>query len=100
MKAQSQFAYGTSERGRKVFGVNVRSLRLAKGLSQEKLADLCNLHRTYIGPVERGEHNISIDSMERIADALGISVSEMLQPGRSVDGSSSASPEACDPSVR
>lgn len=64
---------------RKLFGTNMRSLRLAKHLSQEKFADVCNLHRTYIGAVERGEVNISIDNMERIAAALGTTVADMLR---------------------
>ena len=66
-------------RSRKLFGANVRTLRKAKGLSQEALAYACNLHRTYIGSIERGERNISIDSMERIAAVLGVEVSEMLR---------------------
>jgi transcriptional regulator with XRE-family HTH domain len=52
-------------------------MRLAAGLSQEAFADRCGLHRTYIGAVERGEKNISIDNMERIAAALGSSVSSL-----------------------
>ena len=56
----------------------MRATRTAKGLSQEALAERCGLHRTYIGSVERGERNVSIDNMELIADALGSSVAELL----------------------
>jgi len=52
---------------------------LGKGLSQESLADLAGLHRTYVGAVERGERNISIDNMERLAVALGYDVVDLLQ---------------------
>lgn len=55
---------------RKLFGGRVRALRKAKGYSQEGFADECGLHRTYIGAVERGERNVSVDNIARIADAL------------------------------
>jgi transcriptional regulator with XRE-family HTH domain len=50
------------------------------GLSQEVLAEKAGLHRTYIGQVERGERNISVDSMERLADAVGLQLWDMLRP--------------------
>ena len=53
------------------FGARVRHFRSFKGLSQEELADICGLHRTYIGSVERGERNITLISAEKIAIALG-----------------------------
>jgi transcriptional regulator with XRE-family HTH domain len=56
----------------------MRSLRQEKAMSQEELAELCGLHRTYIGSVERAERNISIDNMERIADALKTPLPAML----------------------
>jgi transcriptional regulator with XRE-family HTH domain len=61
-----------------VFANNLRKLRHARGMSQEELALLTGIHRTYISSVERGMRNISIDNMERIASALGASLAEML----------------------
>ncbi|MFG0330042.1 MAG: helix-turn-helix domain-containing protein [Phycisphaerales bacterium] len=60
----------------------MRSGRKSAGISQEELAARCGLHRTYIGSVERGERNISIDNMERIAAALGVPVGELLKQRR------------------
>lgn len=56
----------------KVFGKNLKKYRLALGLSQEKFAEKCGLHRTYISTVERFQRNISIENVQRIADALDI----------------------------
>lgn len=56
----------------KVFGTNVRKYRTAKGLSQEKFADLCGLHRTYISDIERFQRSISLENIQRIATALEI----------------------------
>ena len=66
------------------FGANVRALRRAKALSQEKFAFACNLHRNYIGSIERGERNVSIDSMARIATTLGVDIRELLNTGKTV----------------
>ena len=63
---------------RKIFASRLRQIRQAKGLSQEDLADRANLHRTYVGSVERGERNISIDNIERLAKALEIDIIELL----------------------
>ena len=60
------------------FGKRVREERTKKGLSQEQLAELADVHRTYIGMVERGEKNITLGNIERIAKALKMSVSELL----------------------
>lgn len=70
-----------SSRARQIFAGNLRKIRLAKGLSQEYLAELAGLHRTYIGSVERGERNISIDNMERVASALGRDLRDLLTEG-------------------
>jgi len=60
------------------FGENVRALREAAGLSQEALAELADLHRTYEGGVERGERNISLENIIRLASALGVRGSDLL----------------------
>jgi transcriptional regulator with XRE-family HTH domain len=56
------------------FGAKVRKLRQSKNLSQEAFADRCGLHRTYIGAIERGERNVSLENIERIAKAFGIRI--------------------------
>lgn len=60
------------------FGQRVRELRKHKDLSQEALALNCNLDRTYIGGVERGERNISLLNIHKIAEALGVSAKDLL----------------------
>ena len=64
---------------RRQFARNVREARKEKGLSQEALAALCDLHRTYIGSIERAERDVSIDNMEKIANALGINIVDLLK---------------------
>ncbi len=64
----------------KIIASNMRSRRLAMGLSQEALADVCGYHRTYIGAIERGERNITILTLESIATALKVEVQELLVP--------------------
>ncbi|NLO18801.1 MAG: helix-turn-helix transcriptional regulator [Ignavibacteria bacterium] len=61
------------------FGKRVRELRLERKLSQEKLAELADLHRTYIGMIERGEKNITLLNIERIAVALQISIENLME---------------------
>jgi transcriptional regulator with XRE-family HTH domain len=63
---------------RKLFGTSMRAVREQRGLSQEQLAFECELHRTYIGSVERGERNISIENIVRIANALKVKASYLL----------------------
>ena len=61
------------------FGANVRKARLALAVSQEELADRADLHRTYIGQVERGETNISLANIVRLARALQVEVSKLMR---------------------
>ena len=68
---------------RQRFAANLKEQRLAKGLSQEDLADLCGLHRTYVGSVERGERNISIDNMERLALSLDVLLEKLIKSQKS-----------------
>lgn len=62
-----------------LFGKTIRQVREQKGLSQEGLADLCHLHRTYIGGIERGERNIGLLNLLRLSKALKVLPSELLQ---------------------
>lgn len=71
-------ANSTKHSARARFAKSLRTARLAKGLSQEELADLCGLHRTYVGSIERGERNVSVDNMERLAAALNVKLTELL----------------------
>lgn len=66
----------------KHFGERVRDLRKQKGLSQEALALVCELDRTYIGGVERGERNISLINIYKIAEALGIDAKELFKESK------------------
>jgi len=69
----------TRENLRDVIADNVRRLRKARGLSQEGLADLCGLHRTYVGSIERAERNLSVDNIAKLATALGIEGWQLLK---------------------
>lgn len=65
-----------------IFGRQVRRYRKLKGISQEELASLCELHRTYIGAIERGERNVSLNNVEKISEALGVPVDLLLTDSR------------------
>ena len=61
------------------YGQAIREPRLSKNISQEELAYLCNLHRTYISDVELGKRNLSLENIEKIAKALDMSISKLFE---------------------
>jgi len=67
------------------FSQNVGLIRRVKNISQEKLAEMANLHRTYVGQIERGDVTPTLDAAERVAQALGLELWEVLQPNFSLD---------------
>jgi transcriptional regulator with XRE-family HTH domain len=79
-------------------GRNLRILRKGKGLSQEAFADALEIHRTYMGGLERGERNVTLKTVERIAAALGIDpadlLSDQLGPPSLIGGRSEPRPVA------
>lgn len=64
---------------RRKFGLRVRELRGKLGLSQEELGFKANIHRTYIGAVERGEQNVSLDNIGRLAKHLKVTLAELFK---------------------
>jgi transcriptional regulator with XRE-family HTH domain len=67
-----------SKSARQRLAANIRYLRSQQKLSQEALADLVGLHRTYVGSVERSERNVSLDNVERLAATLGVDITALL----------------------
>ena len=65
---------------------NVRRLRMSRRWSQEGLADRCGLHRTYVGAIERGERNITLATLERLAAALEVKPADLLHKTRADAG--------------
>lgn len=63
----------------KILGQRIRKYRTSKGLSQEKLSELAGCHPTYIGQIERGEKNVSVESIEKISTALNIPLSRLFE---------------------
>jgi transcriptional regulator with XRE-family HTH domain len=63
-------------------GFRIRELRNVQGLTQAQLADACDLHRTFIGSVERGERNVAILNLRRIAKALRVSLADLLRDAK------------------
>ena len=57
---------------------NLRALRRVRGWSQEKMAEKCGLHRTYIGAIERGERNVTLETLNALARPLGVSAAELI----------------------
>jgi len=62
----------------KEVGFNIRRIREEQGFSQERLAALADLHRAYIGQIERGEKNIGLKNLEKIAKALNVNIKDLL----------------------
>ena len=60
------------------FGQAVRTVRLKQGISQEALADLAGVDRSYMGGIERGEHNVALINIQKIATALDLSIAELM----------------------
>ncbi|MBB3963690.1 helix-turn-helix domain-containing protein [Rhizobium metallidurans] len=65
--------------GRTAFGKNIRNRRQELEISQERLAEQAGLHRTYVGGIERGERNVSLDNILCIAKALNITASDLMR---------------------
>lgn len=61
-----------------ILAANIRAFREDKGLSQEDFADLCGLHRTYVGSIERCERNVTLSTLEVFASVMGVSVPQLL----------------------
>ena len=79
----------------KAVGRRIRNYRTQNGLSQERLAELCGCHPTYIGQLERGEKNATLESVERIATALGVSLSKLFEKLGDQDNGEKSIPLAC-----
>ncbi len=61
-----------------ILGSRIREIRLKKGFSQESFADHCGLHRTYMGGIERGERNLTVQTVLTVAKGLGLTISELF----------------------
>lgn len=68
----------TDKAVQRALGQRIREIRLKRGWSQEEFADICGLHRTYMGSIERGERNLTILSILTVAKPLGMTVSQLL----------------------
>jgi transcriptional regulator with XRE-family HTH domain len=64
----------------RIVGRNLRAYRMGRGLSQEEFADVLGIHRTYMGGIERGERNLSLSSVERIARCIDLEPLALLTP--------------------
>ena len=67
-----------TSRNRKILAENIRNYRCRKNLSQEKLAEVCGLHRTFIGSIERAERNVTLSTLEVLATAFNVQVPDLL----------------------
>ena len=79
----------------KILGQRIRNYRTGKGLSQEKLAELSGCHPSYIGQIERGEKNATVESIEKIASALNVSLSKLFEKLGGQDEETPAIPLLC-----
>lgn len=68
-----------ADQDRGAFGRRVRELRLARGYSQEELAERSGLHRTYVSSLERGQRNVGLDNVHALAAALGVRPAELFE---------------------
>ena len=80
---------------KKTLGQRIRNHRTARGLSQEKLAELSGCHPTYVGQIERGEKNATIESVEKISSALNISLSELFEKLGRKESDNKSTPIKC-----
>jgi transcriptional regulator with XRE-family HTH domain len=62
------------------FGIRIKDLRNKKGISQEKLAEISDLHRTYISSIELGKRNVALENIEKLATALDCSIEDLFKP--------------------
>ena len=68
-----------------VLATNIRNYRRKRNLSQEEFAEICGLHRTYVGSVERGERNVTLSTLEVFAETLRVTIPELLTPQQERD---------------
>lgn len=60
------------------FGLRIREMRTRRGFSQEAFADICEIHRTFMGSIERGERNVTLNTLDRLAKGLQVPMSRLL----------------------
>ncbi len=70
------------KRARAALSKNIKLLRVTRGWSQEVLAEVSGLHRTYISMIERQDKNVGLDNLERLAEAFGVSIGELVDWGQ------------------
>lgn len=80
------------EENQRILGSAIRALRKQRGLSQEKLAELADVHRNFVGLIERGERNVGIQAIVRLAFALDVSPAQVFERCEFVDDRSSTKP--------
>ncbi len=83
MRTPGEKFQNQERRAQLLFAANMRRIRLQKALTQEKIAEFAELHPNYISSVERGERNISIRNIDRIAGALGVEMVDLVAEAKS-----------------